>query len=256
MIFYLGTHKANWLAEPRFAGTPLFVSRRTLSDYRKLPRAVGVWALDSGGFSELSLHGRWTVTPAQYVADVRRFRDEIGGLAWAAPQDWMVESEMLKRTGLTVEEHQRRTVENFLELRELAPDLPIAPVLQGWTTTDYWRCADLYARAGVKLEAETIVGVGTLCRRQGTRQAETVLRSLASSGMRLHGFGFKVLGLRRCSDVLVSADSLAWSSHARRRAPIEGHDQPGPGRPRGHKNCANCPDYALHWMREVLCIQP
>jgi O-acetyl-ADP-ribose deacetylase (regulator of RNase III) len=31
------------------------------------------WALDSGGFTELSLHGRWKATPAAYVAAVRRY---------------------------------------------------------------------------------------------------------------------------------------------------------------------------------------
>jgi hypothetical protein len=64
---------------------PLFVSRRTLAPLRRLPRARAGWALDSGGFSELSLHGRWTTSPATYVAEVRRFEQEIGALEWAAP---------------------------------------------------------------------------------------------------------------------------------------------------------------------------
>ena len=44
-------------------------------------------------------------------------------LEWAAPMDWMCEPAMLARTGLTVEDHQRRTVANFLELRERGPEL-------------------------------------------------------------------------------------------------------------------------------------
>lgn len=39
---------------------------------------------------------------------------------------------MLARTGLTVREHQERTIANFLELRRIAPGLPFIPVLQGW----------------------------------------------------------------------------------------------------------------------------
>ena len=74
MRFFLGTHEAHWLADPRFARVPLFVSRRRLTLRRKLPRAVGTWALDSGGFTELQMHGRWTLSPAAYVAEVRRFR--------------------------------------------------------------------------------------------------------------------------------------------------------------------------------------
>ena len=40
------------------------------------------------------------------------------------PQDRMCEPEQLAITGLTVEEHQRRTVDNFVELRDLAPGPP------------------------------------------------------------------------------------------------------------------------------------
>ena len=111
-------------------------------------------ALDSGGFTEISKHGRWTITPAEYIAAVRRYRDEIGGLDWAAPQDWMCEPEQLAMTGLTVEEHQRRTVDNLVELRDLAPDLPIVPVVQGWTIGSHLRCVEMYAAAGADLLAE------------------------------------------------------------------------------------------------------
>ena len=262
MNFYLGTHKPGWLAVQAFASVPLFVSRRSLAMLRRLPRAAGPWALDSGGFTELQLHGRWTLTAAVYAAEVRRFRDEIGGLAWAAPQDWMCEPIVLAGgsvgkltfagTGLSVEEHQRRTVENFLELKSVAPDLPFAPVLQGWNLGDYLRCIELYLRVGVDLRSEPLVGVGTVCRRQGTGEATRIMRTLAAEGLRLHGFGFKLQGLIASADDLASADSLAWSFHARRRAPLEGHDRPGPGRPRGHMNCANCAEYALLW-RASLC---
>ena len=59
-----------------------------------------------------------------YAEAVRRYRDEIGQLAFASQQDWMCEPFMLQKTGLTIEEHQRRTVNNFLELQSIAPDLP------------------------------------------------------------------------------------------------------------------------------------
>jgi hypothetical protein len=120
-FFYLGTHEPAWLAHVRF---PLFVSHRRLQRYRRLPVACCPWALDSGAFSELAAYGRWRLTPAAYVAAVRRYRQEIGRLAWAAPQDWMCEPVMVAKTGLSVREHQRRTVANFVLLRRLAPDLP------------------------------------------------------------------------------------------------------------------------------------
>ncbi len=34
-----------------------------------------------------------------------RYRDEIGCLLWAAPQDWMCEPWITAKTGLTVAEH-------------------------------------------------------------------------------------------------------------------------------------------------------
>jgi hypothetical protein len=155
-------------------------------------------------------------------------------------------------TGLDVAEHQRRTVANFLELRRLAPDLPFIPVLQGWRPHHYLDCVEMYRAAGVDLRAEKTVGVGTVCRRQGTAEATMIMRTLAEMGLRLHGFGFKVLGLRESADHLQSADSLAWSDTARRAPPLPGHDQPGPGRPFGHINCANCLDYALMWREDLL----
>jgi hypothetical protein len=184
--FYLGVHVPHWLDK---AGVPLFVSHRTLKDRKTFPRAAAPWALDSGGFTELSLFGEWRTTPREYVTAVRRYRDEVGMLAWASPQDWMNEPAMLERTGLTVAEHQRRTVENLLTLRSLAPDLPIIPVLQGWTADDYHRCADLYEQAGVDLTAEPVVGVGTVCRRQDTGAADVIVTSLHAALTKQRGGG-------------------------------------------------------------------
>lgn len=57
--FYLGTHRPAWLGQ---MDIPLFVSDHTLSQVKNLPRALGPWALDSGGFTELDMHGKWTST--------------------------------------------------------------------------------------------------------------------------------------------------------------------------------------------------
>ncbi len=239
-LVYLGTHKAGWLG---WIGVPLFVSRRQLFQRRTLPRAEARWALDSGGFSELSLFGRWETTPRQYAAEVRRYAAEIGRLDWAAIQDWMCEPFMLQKTGLALAEHQRRTVESFETLRELAPEIPWAPVLQGFARDDYLRCVEMYERRGHDLRRAPVVGVGSVCRRQATGEAERFLRELHGMGLRLHGFGFKVQGLRRVADVLASSDSLAWSLDARRAPPLFGCT---------HKSCANCSRWALAWHSRLL----
>ena len=38
------------------------------------------WALDSGGFSELSRYGGWRTTPEDYVAAVKRYDRQVGQL--------------------------------------------------------------------------------------------------------------------------------------------------------------------------------
>lgn len=240
MKFYLGAHHPDWIER---AGVPLFVSRTTLWARKSLPRASCSWALDSGGFTELSVHGQWRASARVYAGEVQRFMGEIGSMDWAAPQDWMCEASVLKRTGLTVEEHQARTLRNYLELRELAPEVPWIPVLQGWTMGDYLRHADAYFDAGVQLDRLLTVGVGTVCRRQATMRAGHIVMLLAGEGLKLHAFGFKLTGLRESAKHLASADSMAWSVDARKSRPLPGH---------AHKSCANCMEYALYWREGVI----
>jgi len=236
MKFYLGTHRPSWLAR---TDVPLFVSRRVMPK-AKFPQAIGSWALDSGGFTELSMFGEWRTTEDEYVADALRYEDEIGLLNWVAPQDWMCEPFMLEKTGLTVREHQQRTVESFLRLADRLGDLVI-PVLQGWTRDDYLRCWADYEYANVDLSGERTVGLGSICRRQNTAEVGRIMRSLQP--LNLHAFGVKLTGLESYGDALHSADSMAWSYRARRDHPMRGHT---------HKSCANCLPYALRWRDQVL----
>ena len=240
MKFYLGTHRPVWLGS---LDVPLVVSHRTLAGRRSTYSRASVpsWALDSGGFSELSLYGEWRTTVPEYVEAVERYATEIGRLDWAAPMDWMCEPFITEKTGLTVREHQDRTIANYLELRSQGPFIP---VIQGWAIQDYYDCFELYADAGVDLRLEPIVGVGSVCRRQSTGEIAHIFRSLAEEGVSCHGFGVKSLGLSRYGQHLTSSDSLAWSYQARRRPPLPGCH--------GHKNCANCVRYALQWRDRLM----
>lgn len=236
MKFYLGTHHATqrWFD----ADVPLFVSRRVLTARKSIPVASTGWALDSGGFTELNLYGRWETSEADYIRDVRRFaQDEY--LEWVAPQDWMCEPSVLAKTRLTVAEHQELTVANFRTLRAHLGPLVI-PVLQGWTLDDYHRCWELYERRGVDLEREPLVGLGSICRRQNMAEAGRIVRSLQP--LNLHAFGVKLTGLESFGDALASADSMAWSYRARMDHPLPGCT---------HKSCANCLRYALRWRQQV-----
>ncbi|WNO27522.1 queuine tRNA-ribosyltransferase [Mycobacterium phage Ageofdapage] len=246
--FYLGTHEPSWL---RTAGVPLFVSHRRLSRLKgALPVAAERWALDSGGFSELSMYGGWQTTAADYVAAVDRYDREVGRLEWAAPQDWMCEPDMIARTGLSVAEHQVRTVRNYVDLRARWADVsdadcPFMPVLQGYAVADYVHCMDLYAEAGVDLHNIELVGVGSVCRRQHTDEIRAVFEAILGrdADLPVHGFGVKSLGLRVYGDLLTTADSMGWSYNARRNAPLPGCS---------HAKCSNCLRWALRWRRNML----
>lgn len=237
MRFLLGTHETSWLAKVQ---VPLFISHRRLSKRAHLPVAGCDWALDSGGFTELSQFGAWRMTVGEYIEAVQRYSEEIGRLLWAAPMDWMCDPLTLAKTGLSVREHQQRTVASYLELR---PHGPFIPVLQGWTPQDYLRCVELYDGAGVNLAEAPLVGVGSVCRRQSTPEIAQIMLMLHQAGIRTHGFGVKKGGVALYGSLLASADSMAWSYNARHAPPLPGCT---------HKRCSNCLRYALAWRSELL----
>lgn len=240
MKFYLGAPQVPWLEK---AGFPLFMSRRVLRYRRWLPEATCDWVLDSGAFSELLLNGQWNLTAKAYAEEVRILSIEVGRMQWAASMDYMCEPHILRLTGLTIEEHQLRTVRNFLELREELGDL-VVPVLQGMRRDDYLRCVEMYDEARVDLKTEKIVGLGSVCRRQATGQIRDIVKSLFDLGLSLHGFGVKKQGLALYGHMLTSADSMAWSFNASKEPPLEGCS---------HKHCTSCLAYATKWRNELLC---
>lgn len=251
MKFYLGVHEAPFIEKTE---VPCFVSYKRLIKNPTMTREPTCeWSLDSGGFSEIAKHGKWVITADQYIQDVGRYMD-WGGLNWAAPQDWMVEPHMIEKTGLSVAEHQRKTVDNFIYLRDEAPDLPFIPVLQGWAMRDYITCLELYQEEGFDLTKEATVGVGSVCRRQATDEIQAIFMQLHNQGLHnLHGFGVKINGLKRYGHLLQSSDSMAWSYAARMGV---GERccwcKANPGR---RKSCSNCLGYALAWREKVVNAQ-
>jgi hypothetical protein len=242
MKFYLGTHKPRWLW---WHPGPFFVSARRLRECVRLRPSKGRWALDSGGFTEIGKHGRWTVPPRKYAMEAVRWQFYIGRLDFATPQDWMCEKEMLAKTGLTVQEHQTLTLDSFLTLRGLAPSVPWIPVLQGYTLTEYLYHFRQYEMAGVNLLELPLVGLGSVCRRQAMDEAARVVTELHALGLKLHAFGFKMNGIARVGHLLASSDSMAWSRQARWEEPLPGC---------AHPNCANCHRYAEQWRGRVLGV--
>lgn len=245
--FFLGAPSPIWLER---SPVSLFVSDVRLKDRKSFPEALEPWGLDSGGFSIVSKYGAWIVSPKEYVERVRRYSSEIGKLSFAAPQDWMCEPDILhgnkklgiKGTGLTIADHIRLTVENFFELKSLAPELPFIPVLQGWCEGDYLDCMEAYEKKGLILKDQPLVGVGSVCRRQNTIAVSVWISSWAQCyGLKIHGFGFKVEGLDFLAPYLASADSMAWSFQARRMK-RSGDKEADP----------NSLEFALEWRKNML----
>lgn len=250
MMFLLGTHHPNWLG---LTDVPLFVSVSTLGKIKEeFPIARGPWGQDSSGFTMLRDHGRWIFTPQWYADRSRLHAKRVGRPTLVSIMDWMCEPIVREKTGKSVKEHQQLTIESFLTLRDLAPELPWMPVLQGWAAPDYLDHIDQYAAAGIDLRQEPIVGVGSVCRRQGKIQTARIITAIATEGIRIHAFGVKTDGLALFGDHVVSSDSMAWSYAARKRPILLDECKiPRPGR-KGHQNCANCFTWAMKWRNEVL----
>ncbi|MFI6512905.1 hypothetical protein ACIBCT_35350 [Streptosporangium sp. NPDC050855] len=247
--FLCGAPELSWAEDHGDIG-PLFISFNRICRLKFRPIDVTTdFAIDSGGFTQLSNGGWPDGCEEPYIAAIRRLKRFIwrGGhhLLWIAPQDWMCEEEQLANTGLTVLEHQRRTVRNFARLTQLAPDLPWAMAVQGDTPRAYLRILDMYADAGVDPLAQKIVGVGSICRIQHTDKAVEIIETLHDAGLRkLHGFGLKTEGLAKVGHLLTSADSMAWSEHARKqKIHLDGCS---------HKRCVSCPKFAKQWRDNLI----
>lgn len=152
--------------------------------------------VDSGAFTKLAKHGCYPEPVEVYARQLHRlWSDGVVQISVAAAQDYMCEPFMLERTGLTVAEHQRLTVERYdallSALNELfgdPPPFPIMPVLQGFAASDYISHIEQY---GDRLTPGMWVGVGSVCKRQGNIAViEDLLLAIkeARPDLRLHGF--------------------------------------------------------------------
>jgi len=134
---------------------------------RKKPVSCPSVLIDSGAFTELHLHGRYRHGVEQYAAELKRLIwHGVVNVEAAVAQDFMCEAFMLKRTGLTIPEHQRLTIERFDALRDALSGAPVTvmPVLQGYAPDDYARHLDAY---GDRLAEGAWVGLGSVCKRNG-----------------------------------------------------------------------------------------
>ena len=214
MKFYIGLHQPYDARHFKRA----FISINRVRG-RKSEVPCDDWILDSAAFSELHRHGRYRHTPTDYAAEINRLAAINPGLKCAVAQDYMCEPQILEKTGLTVADHQRLTIQRYCMLKPLVtPAVYLMPVLQGYSLQSYLDHIDQY---GDLLPIGAYVGVGSICKRNADmRQIEAILCAIKNKrpDLRLHGFGLKATALHSGAvrDCLYSADSMAWSFAARR----------------------------------------
>ena len=211
-----------------------------------LPKATTNWALDSGAFTELYAHGKWRISASEYANLVDRYSSSIGKMNWASIQDWLCTPIVLAKTGLTIKQHQIKTLKNYIAMRSIKPEIKWIPVLQGWTVESYLNHLDMYNAEGFELQNQPLVGVGSLANRQDSPVVGDILRELSQRGLNIHAFGLSSTGLLGSHQLLKSSDSMAWSFIARKRK-IK-LTRCGAN----HRVCNNCFLYAKKWRREVL----
>ncbi|PAP94515.1 DUF7221 family queuine tRNA-ribosyltransferase-like protein [Mesorhizobium wenxiniae] len=187
---------------------------------RKKPIDCGQVLVDSGAFTEIDRHGGYRHGVGEYANELRRLHAAgVVRIAAAVAQDYMCEPFMLAKTGLTVADHQRLTIERYDALMACELPFPILPVLQGFDPRDYQDHVRAY---GDRLTPGMWVGVGSVCKRNGAPDKIVgVLSAILAvrPDLRLHGFGIKQTSLLHpgVRELLDSADSMAWSFAARKQ---------------------------------------
>jgi hypothetical protein len=171
----------------------------------------GKWILDSGAFTEIAKHGYYKDSPEDYYKKICKYSSK-GNLLIAVSQDWMCEPFILKRTGLTIKDHQELTIKRYQDLISLNPVIPVMPVIQGYQISDYVQHLNNY---GSLLKTGQWVGLGSMCKRNSNPdEVYQILRTikLIRPDLKLHGFGLKILALERkeIREIIYSTDSMAW----------------------------------------------
>jgi hypothetical protein len=212
MRFYIGLHQPSDARHFDHA----FISINRIRD-RKGPFEVRDWIMDSGAFTEIATHGHYRHGVEAYAAQIARWKGN-GNLIAAVAQDYMCEPFIVAKTGLSVPEHQRLTIERYDALLACDAGAYIMPVLQGFQPADYAAHVRAY---GDRLAVGAYVGVGSVCKRNGKPAAILAVLDAIKAvrpDLLLHGFGLKTTALTCApiADLLFSADSMAWSFAARK----------------------------------------
>ena len=221
--------------------------------YRKDPILADRWMLDSGAFSQIDKWGDFIMSPEEYVRLACHFQ-WCGKLACIVTQDYMCEPDVIKKLqdrGIraSVRIHQRKTVERYIEILELADRyklrVPVMPVIQGWEVEDYKQHLEMYNTALLKRfetdherrfgslirGGDVWLGIGSTCKRNKNPEVvaeilDTIEWDFRVRRPKIHLFGFKQTGLKnsRIKDRIYSADSFAYDYHDKMKGEVRTSD--------------------------------
>lgn len=182
-----------------------FAVRRPPADH------VAGMCVDSGGFTAARRWGRYPWTPEQYAGFIRAVSRDVP-LAFCATLDYACERGVNREHYQTNTERIEATIANERACREVAPDLPWLPVLQGDTLEE--RAYDLARRRELGMLPTDYAGIGSVCGR-GAAAARRVVRFYDGQlpGVKLHGFGMHIGALDDpvAMGALRSWDSYSWT---------------------------------------------
>ena len=179
MMFLIGMHQPEAMRVLPAA----FISVHRLRILKEGHRGATRWIMDSGAFTTIAAHGGYPEEPEVYAAEIRRWANNPGLLA-AVSQDYMCESVMLARTGLTIADHQRLTIERYDAIKASGTaGVYLMPVLQGYPLADY--VGHIRQQTASRLKRRAWVGVGSVCKtqcRSSRRRGSSACHQARASG--------------------------------------------------------------------------
>lgn len=206
MKFYIGIDDVHFAKN--FARCFISVNRLIK---RKKPVESRDWIMDSGAFTSLLNNSDHKLSEDEYLDIIHRLSPVA-----AVTQDYMCEPFILKKTGLTVVEHQQKTIDRYINLKKKSR-VYIMPVLQGYEAHEY---IDHINQYGSLLSNDAWVGVGSICKRNtDIFEIYNILSAIKKEkNLKIHGFGLKLTALRYepIRNMLFSVDSMSWSYAARK----------------------------------------
>jgi len=258
MKFYVGVQ-----TQKQIEAVDLFVISFTRIRNRKSMFKINNnhdWIFDSGAFSELKMHGKYTFNLDYYLSYVERYNPDV-----FVNCDYMCEPSQLKKTGLTIQEHLEKTIENQIYLfdkkNEMGIKSDLMGTLQGWKIEEYLRHIDMMKERGILLD---YMGVGSICRRFKTRKIVDILRTIHNEipNIKLHGFGVKISVFKypEVFRYLFSSDSMSWSYVARGITEFGKYGILYGKRclidktficDRKADDCASCVKYMVNWVNRI-----